>query len=128
MREYRSELFPVDPLDAIAAHLTWKRALRDAARSGAALNLDAAALDRPDRCELGLWLESDLACFEGAGRLRELHRGFHLLAGEMVRQLQASAPTEVVQSLERRLEELSTRMVALLGAHTALWPETRLRA
>lgn len=109
----------MNPDDAIAAHLAWKHALREAVRTGAAVNLDPAALDRPDRCELGLWLEGPLACFEGDGQLRELHRQFHLLAAELVRRLQVGGRPESLASLERQLEDLSTRMVTRLGVRTA---------
>lgn len=88
-------------------------------RTGAARSLDAEVLSRVDRCELGRWLESPLACFEGIEELRRIHSEFHALAGGLVQSLQGNGSADERERMAVRLEELSARLVARLGHRNA---------
>jgi len=104
----------MNPDHAIAVHLAWKLALRDSTRTGAVLNLDAATLERPDRCELGLWLESPRACFEGIAEFRDLHARFHATAGVLTRRLQEGEPVDGLALHLRELEQVSAQLLGRL--------------
>jgi hypothetical protein len=107
---------PMDPTHAISVHLSWKLALRHAVASGVARNLDPEVLGRPDRCELGLWHESPLACAEGVSELGDAHRRFHLVAGDLIRLIRGGADPEVITRELAELEDLSARLGVMLGA------------
>lgn len=106
----------MNPAHAISLHLSWKLALRQAVATGVAGNLDAETLARPDRCELGLWLESPMACAEGIEELGNVHRQFHTCAGDLLRLIQSGESTDAIANLETELEALSARLVTRLGA------------
>lgn len=109
----------MNPDQIISIHLAWKLALRQAVREGTGGNLDPDMVGSSDRCELGRWLESPLACFEGMEELRNLHRGFHAAAGRIVEGLREGQPAELLAPFEAQLEDLSVRMVSQLGARAA---------
>ena len=108
----------MNPSHAIAVHLAWKLALRHAVSTQVAGNLDPEELGRPDHCELGLWLASPVACFEGVAELHEIHRRFHESAGRLVRAIRHGDPAEAIAREEAAMEDLSAGLVARLSDWT----------
>jgi hypothetical protein len=100
---------------AISAHLAWKLALRQAVQTRVATHLDPEVLGRIDRCELGLWLASPAARFEGVEELRTLHAHFHAVAGELIHRLQQAGTLAETRGLAGDLEDISARLVVCLG-------------
>ena len=105
----------MNPNHAISVHLAWKLALRHAVSTRVAGNLEPEELGRTDRCELGLWLASPAACFEGIAELNEIHRRFHESAGRLVRAIRCGDPAAAIAREEADMEDLSASLVVRLS-------------
>lgn len=105
--------------DAIAAHLSWKRSLRDCLDSGKPpMSVDRAEYDR--LCELGKWLFGEGSRFSNLvsyQRLAEQHARFHREAAKILVLIEAGN-LEAAEDLvfgDGAFSESSAEVVAAIG-------------
>lgn len=102
---------------AIEAHRCWLTGLGMAVRDGASW-VDLDTVEPEAACEFGRYL-AELASRGGAsqlpryGQVREMHAGFHTLAGQVLRLAQAGHQDQARMLFEA---DLQTRGIALLAA------------
>ena len=97
----------------IQAHMQWKVRLRDYV-DGKGGRLDAAEVERDDKCELGCWIHGEGqrfardACF---GRLRDTHARFHKCAAHIVRLHDRGEKTQAESTLSEEFPRLASTIV-----------------
>ena len=97
----------------IQAHMQWKVRLRDYV-DGKGGRLDAAEVERDDKCELGCWIHGQGqrfardTCF---GRLRETHARFHKCAARIVRLHDRGEKSQAETALSEEFPRLASTIV-----------------
>jgi len=82
-------LLPLNVEDAIAAHVGWKQKILNYIKN-ADRSLVPSEISSDQRCSLGKWIvghEEKYSQNPEFIKLKEVHRGFHLIAGEIVAKL-----------------------------------------
>ena len=101
---------------AITAHKSWKRKLLDFV-GGKGDALDAAVVERDDKCALGCWIHGDGRALHGDahyGELKHEHAGFHKSAASVIRTYQAGNASNARSQIAGEFSERSNKVVALL--------------
>lgn len=103
----------------IMKHLDWIESVVSLLGRETASRKEIDAVSRHDLCELGRWLESEESDkyrdFEEFGSLKEQHKLFHAMAGELILAAEAGNEQRAVASQEKFIA-VSQQVVGLLTA------------
>lgn len=115
----------IDLSHAMEAHIRWKLRLQAYVEGTSQEKLDPLDIGRDDQCELGRWIHGpgtihfhDVEAFD---ELRADHAQFHLLAANVVRQVQANNRAGAEALLKGEYAHVSHKVVnAITGLHRAV--------
>lgn len=100
---HHTDLDGLDVMEAIQAHLRWKKRLGDYIAGTSSEQLDAEAVSADHNCTLGQWIHGVGERTHGNSeiflRLRNTHAEFHRSAGDIIRAADAGQKEEASRLL-----------------------------
>ena len=101
--------------DAINAHMKWKRRLQNYLDGTSEEKLYADVIGMDNQCVLGKWIHgtgmNHFRNDEGFAKLRSDHASFHLIAGEVVRKVQANDKAGAVALIQSEYAQASRDVI-----------------